>query len=134
MQYIVCWKSISLLFWYFYYSFKYLYLNGIYMKEAQNQIRYHRFFDSFDKKNNAKDVTKSDEQMKKKWIQGQSKSNLIIKINELQVVFTLLSMGLLLSFTVFFIENTVFTKKIIKLSHKWTQIDFYFTRLFYWII
>ena len=95
------------------------------MKEAENQIRYHRFIDSFDKKNNAKDVTKSDEQMKKKWIKRQSKSNLIIKINELQVVFTLLAMGLLLSFAVFFIENTVFAKEGIEFRQKWTKIETY---------
>ena len=79
------------------------------MKEAQNQIRFHRFIDSLDKKNNAKDIAKLDEQMKNLWLQRQSKIDLIIKIHELQVVFILLLIGLLLSFIVFLIENKIYT-------------------------
>ena len=88
------------------------------MKEAENQIRYHRFINSLDKRKQAENIAKSEEDMKNKWINRQSTSNLIIEIHDFQVVFILLSIGLLLSFAVFFIENTVFTKKIIKLSHK----------------
>ena len=85
----------------------YLYLNGFCMKEAENQIRYHRFIDSLVKKNNAKYIEKSDEQMKKQLIESDNESYLIIEIHDIQVLFILLSMGLLLSFTVFFIENIV---------------------------
>ena len=95
------------------------------MKEAQNQIRYHRFIDFLDKRKQTEDISKSDEDMKNLWVQRQSKSNLIIRIHELHVVFTLLSMGLLLSFAVFSIENTVFAKEGIKFRQKWTKIETY---------
>ena len=78
------------------------------MKEAQNQIRFHRFIDSLDNRKQIEDISKSDEDMKNLWVQRQSKSNLIIRIHELQVVFTILSMGLLLSLIVFTIEFKIF--------------------------
>ena len=96
------------------------------MKETQNQIRYHRFIDSLVEKNNAKYIEKSDEQMKKQLIESDNESYLIIEIHDMQVVFILLSMGLLLSFTVFFTENIVFrAKEGIKFRQKLTQFVTY---------
>ena len=84
------------------------------MKEAENQIRYYRFIDSLVKKNNAKVIAESEKEMKKQFIERDNESYLIIEIHELQVMFTLLLMGLFLSFAVIFIEITVFANNVIK--------------------
>ena len=104
--------SISLLLYSFYYSFKYLYLNGIYKREMENQIRYHQFIELLVKRNNTKYMAENEKDIKNQLINRHDKSNLIIEIYELKIVYILFSIGMLLSFAVFFIEIPVFANKI----------------------